>query len=303
MKTLTLFIIAVVAFYSLHAQQGVGIGTDDVDESAILEIESSTKGLLIPRLTTTAMYTISSPSEGLLIYNMTAKAMFIYSNGTWSQLGTPKGSIVMWSGNIGSLPAGWALCDGRWYNPQDNSDRGVSASAYRTVKTPDLRARFIAGYDPEYDGANNAYDNPGNFSTGGTTDGDTGGESSVVLTTGQIPSHNHTSSTGGNHSHTISVSSGGDHDHVLRTSREYNRYPDLVNGPGVVFTGGGDSDIDNIDYETVSTKADIENDGSHTHTASASTHTGHTHTIGSTGGGAGHENRPPYYVLAFIIKL
>ena len=38
----------------------------------------------------------------------------------------PKGSIILWSGNISSIPPEWALCDG------DN-------------KTPDLRARFIVG--------------------------------------------------------------------------------------------------------------------------------------------------------------
>lgn len=29
----------------------------------------------------------------------------------------------------------------------------------------------------------------------------------------------------------------------------------------------------------------------------------HTHTIGNTGGGSSHENRPPYYALAYIMKI
>ena len=211
---------------------------------------------------------------------------------------------MMWSGDISSLPFGWALCDGRWSNPEDNTDRATTSSGTRTFKTPDLRGRFIAGYDPEYDGANNAYDNPGNYSTGGTSTGDMDGLASVTLTTAQIPAHTHTMNSAGNHGHTITVTSGGTHDHELTISRRYNQIPDNVNGPGLFFTSGPDVDVDDIDYVTSYTRGNIGDDGSHTHTASASTASAHTHTITSSGGSGGsHENRPPFYVLAFIIKL
>jgi microcystin-dependent protein len=29
----------------------------------------------------------------------------------------------------------------------------------------------------------------------------------------------------------------------------------------------------------------------------------HTHTVGNTGSGSSHENRPPYYALAYIMKI
>lgn len=47
-----------------------------------------------------------------------------------SQSGLPKGAIILWSGNIASIPAGFAFCNG-------------------TNGTPDLRERFIicADYD------------------------------------------------------------------------------------------------------------------------------------------------------------
>ena len=49
----------------------VGIGTLDPDASAALDISSSSKGLLIPRLTTSERNLIALPATGLMIYNVT----------------------------------------------------------------------------------------------------------------------------------------------------------------------------------------------------------------------------------------
>ena len=59
----------------------VGIGTASPDASAELDISSTTKGLLPPRLTTTQRNAISSPATGLTIYNTTLNCME-YFNGT-----------------------------------------------------------------------------------------------------------------------------------------------------------------------------------------------------------------------------
>lgn len=47
----------------------VGIGTSNPSPSAMLEVKSTSKGLLIPRLTTAQRDAISSPERGLIIYN------------------------------------------------------------------------------------------------------------------------------------------------------------------------------------------------------------------------------------------
>lgn len=67
----------------------------------------------------------------------------------------PKGVIVMWSGNISEIPAGWALCDG-------NGGR------------PDLRDRFIVGAGKDY------------------TVKQIGGEAYHALTIDEMPAHTHT---------------------------------------------------------------------------------------------------------------
>ena len=60
----------------------VTIGSSSFDASAILGITSTTKGLLIPRMTTTQRDNISSPSTGLMIYNTTTN-QFEFFETTW----------------------------------------------------------------------------------------------------------------------------------------------------------------------------------------------------------------------------
>ena len=65
------FIIAVMLLnYTVYCQVGIGIAAPD--PSAVLDVSSSSKGLLIPRIAltgTTDAATITAPATGLLIYN------------------------------------------------------------------------------------------------------------------------------------------------------------------------------------------------------------------------------------------
>lgn len=56
-----------ISFFSTNAQ--VGIGTTSPDPSSILDVNSTTKGILLPRLTTSQRNAIASPANGLIIYN------------------------------------------------------------------------------------------------------------------------------------------------------------------------------------------------------------------------------------------
>ena len=58
-------------FISVSSFCQVGIGTNTPDPSAKLDVSSTTKGLLLPRLTTTQVNAISNPAAGLLVYNTT----------------------------------------------------------------------------------------------------------------------------------------------------------------------------------------------------------------------------------------
>lgn len=74
--------------------QSVGIGTTTPDTSAILEMKSNNKGVLIPRISYTARMQIVDPADGLLVYqhNTTVTSMkgFYYFNGSfdaWYRIG------------------------------------------------------------------------------------------------------------------------------------------------------------------------------------------------------------------------
>src|ERR1700757_3502937 len=65
--------------------QGVGIGSTSItpDASSILELRSTSQGLLIPRMNTAQMNSITSPAASLIIYN-TDSACFCFYNSTAS---------------------------------------------------------------------------------------------------------------------------------------------------------------------------------------------------------------------------
>lgn len=157
-----------------------------------------------------------------------------------AQKTVPVGAIMMWAGAINAIPTGWYLCDG-------------------TNSTPDLRSKFIVGYNP----GESDYD----------TVGKTGGAKSVILTEAQMPKHTHGASTDTKGAHTHS---------------------------GLTFKG---SNADNGDPGALIVTNSVENNGTqNSTTALTGSAGGHNHlvTVEETGGDSPHENRPPYYTLAFI---
>lgn len=73
------FILLLCVTQCTLALSQIGIGTKTPHSSAILEIESTQKGFLPPRLTKTERDNILNPSEGLLIYNSTADCIEVYT--------------------------------------------------------------------------------------------------------------------------------------------------------------------------------------------------------------------------------
>ena len=88
-NTTKLFIAA--AFLSVgmaSAQSGVGVGTTTPNASSALDVTSTTKGFLIPRMTTAQRTAIASPAAGLQVYDTTTKTPWYYNGTIWVSLGT-----------------------------------------------------------------------------------------------------------------------------------------------------------------------------------------------------------------------
>lgn len=91
-------VLIVLFFYAVTKLQGqsIGIGTTNPNTSAAVDIASTSKGLLIPRLTTTQRNAIATPANGLMIYNSTEKEYNFYNGNHWQNVnGIPKGGIIM----------------------------------------------------------------------------------------------------------------------------------------------------------------------------------------------------------------
>ncbi|MDN5203266.1 tail fiber domain-containing protein [Fulvivirgaceae bacterium BMA10] len=65
----------------------VGIGTENPNSSAVLDLSSTDKGLLVPRMTSAQRTGISSPATGLLVYDTDDNQFYYYDGSTWSELG------------------------------------------------------------------------------------------------------------------------------------------------------------------------------------------------------------------------
>jgi Chaperone of endosialidase/Head domain of trimeric autotransporter adhesin len=67
----------------LRAQNNVGIGTTTPNPNAVLEIKSNTKGLLMPRLSTTARNTMGNVPKGMLVFDSSYNSFYYHDGGRW----------------------------------------------------------------------------------------------------------------------------------------------------------------------------------------------------------------------------
>ena len=93
MRKQILFIIGL--FFAMHLFAQTGIGTTTPHASAKLDVSSTNKGFLPPRVTLTSandVTTIASPAEGLLVYNLGSSGLqagYYYWNGAnWATIAT-----------------------------------------------------------------------------------------------------------------------------------------------------------------------------------------------------------------------
>jgi microcystin-dependent protein len=137
------------------------------------------------------------------------------------------------------------------------------ASNGRGGTTPNLQGKFVIGASSE------------------RKVGNTGGAETVILTVSQLPSHNHRVSG--------STSSNGEHSHML--PRNYN---DDGNGAGATNTEQLGLWGDSKNWSITDTRG-TANAGNHSHTFDV--------TSWPTGSGDAINNMPPFYALAYIMRV
>ena len=68
------------------AAGSLSIGVNAPNASALLDLSSTTKGLLLPRMTTTEINAIASPAAGLTVYNTTLALICFYNGTAWQKV-------------------------------------------------------------------------------------------------------------------------------------------------------------------------------------------------------------------------
>ncbi|MCX6268715.1 MAG: hypothetical protein NTW16_15410 [Bacteroidetes bacterium] len=117
---ITLLILGCMTF-ELSAQVGINNSNSKASSAAMLDISSTDKGLLIPRISTFARNNIPSPATGLIIYNTTSNLFNYYNGEAWYQIDTAfvsdikgtnsAGGGVSISANQNKLPDNSAMLD------------------------------------------------------------------------------------------------------------------------------------------------------------------------------------------------
>ncbi|MFN0276394.1 MAG: hypothetical protein ACKVPJ_11645, partial [Chitinophagales bacterium] len=136
-KTLVIFCCMLIVFITTSSAQtntfpttgSAGIGTLAPNASSILEIQSTSQGMLTPRMTQAQRNAIVSPATGLIIYQTNAQPGFYYYNGAaWTAV-TPAGGANRTLSNLNPTNINQSL------NPNaDNAlDLGSSAFSWNDV--------------------------------------------------------------------------------------------------------------------------------------------------------------------------
>jgi len=213
--------------------------------------------------------------------------------GDFKKYGYVKGMIMMWSGTYEDLTKHlplWRLCA--------DPDQGVDNINGITI--PNLQNRFIMG------GSYTPYQSMDNFSpqrsfSSPTVIGDQGGTPAVFLTQAQLPQHNHDfqfSVSGGDS--TISAVEVSNNIEGVAASTTFMSSGRLLSFAGSALIGSS------FNY-TVSVVNGLTQTGFASTTFSISytpiTFNRTSAGLEDRGGTDSHENRPPYYALAYIIYV
>jgi hypothetical protein len=88
--------------------QNVGIGTSTPLPSSLLELNSTNKGLLLPRMNSQQRAGIASPAKGLIVYDNTTSSIWQFNGSSWVEVGQSGGGAAtgwLLTGNTGTDPS------------------------------------------------------------------------------------------------------------------------------------------------------------------------------------------------------
>lgn len=110
LKHLLSYLILLVSLRTGFAQVAINTTGDDPDPSAMLDVQSTTKGFLVPRMSTDDRDAIPNPAPGLIIFNKDDNKLYYFDGDHWVSFGSDTDWIVngdnMFSGVSGNVGIG-----------------------------------------------------------------------------------------------------------------------------------------------------------------------------------------------------
>ena len=152
--------ILIIISYSISSFAQVGIGTIDPAASSILDINSTNKGLLIPRVlltNTTTAAPVSSPAVSLLVYNLAttgdvAPGFYYWTGSVWKPLVSSSGASTTLGTNVKSYGERYYNADVAQQLQQYDVLRNLSAGVVNPVTTANIETSGVVGLRPTIGG-------------------------------------------------------------------------------------------------------------------------------------------------------
>ena len=145
------------SIYEDPSTSNVSIGNSNAPHiAAVLDLSSTTKGFLPPRMTTSQKTALTSTlttaqqsaAKGLMVFDTTLSQMQVWDGSAWQSMGIagggdsiPVGTIVAYYGS--TIPDGWLLCNGSTFTQADYPDLYTFLGNSNVL--PDLRGLFLRG--------------------------------------------------------------------------------------------------------------------------------------------------------------
>lgn len=150
MKTvITVLVLFCLNISASNAQLLVTTAGDPnpINANAMLEVRSTSKGLLFPRMTTTQMNSMSSPSSGMLVYNTDSGSIVMRSNGMWKTMVSSYSDYIGETDGVVMVHKFCTLGDGTKTNPWRSSDGSAGIKGALKLLTPNKRTLYFrSGY-------------------------------------------------------------------------------------------------------------------------------------------------------------
>ena len=127
-KYISIFLLSCLPFLSYCQNVGINSTGAAPDKSAMLDVTSTNKGMLVPRMTSAQRTIIASPAKGLLVFDTDVNSFWFFNGATWNDL----------SGGSGTS---------KWTTNGTNIFNNNTGNVGIGTNTPSEKLTVLSGYD------------------------------------------------------------------------------------------------------------------------------------------------------------